>query len=624
MCNGIRKPHGLILSANEVSLVVHVRSTVCIHTIVYLTAAIKHPLLARHTARPGVISERLEWKAGAAATGARVAIANRGLGNAGLVFEAAKVYEGYVWAKGLSASGSTPLVVTLEDYKQNVTLATTTLSVPTASAGWVMLNFTLTPSRATGCVGIDAAAGTAKGIDCGNNISSIGYQCVQCDGQVALGLNKNGTVLLDYAYLQPGAWGRVGDLPVLASAAATLKKMGVRAIRQGGSYASQGNTEYYQWQKWTGPSWARASRTQIWGVSLLSGWGPFEMVDMCNALDIVPIITTTEQSTPQSFADLVEYCWGDASTPMGAQRIYKDQHPAPFNVTIFELGNEQYNSQYVEQVAAMEARASKLGMAGKLTYMFPDNGFLNSTDIAKAKKLSPRIDSSMVVDIHVGGGGAVEASQALFTEHEAEGLMFGAVNAETNAKSHTMQRALSEGTDLNDWFNAPEAGMGGRIKFRTASFCTGDATSFDYFDQGISFFLPNMTWLQPPGHVHSMISSTWQPHALNFTVQSAEPRAPYPYSAAVLSAQLSHDKTTLVLRLVNTLATSRKVALTLKGFDAKLTASMITLRADSLDAANPPGDPLLVSPTTTAFSFISAQPFTIEGFSVNAVVLTRR
>ena len=26
------------------------------------------------------------------------------------------------------------------------------------------------------------------------------------------------------------------------------------------------------------------------------------------------------------------------------------------------------------------------------------------------------------------------------------------------------------------------------------------------FDQGMTFFLPNMTWLQPPAHVHSMIS----------------------------------------------------------------------------------------------------------------------
>jgi hypothetical protein len=35
-------------------------------------------------------------------------------------------------------------------------------------------------------------------------------------------------------------------------------------------------------------------------------------------------------------------------------------------------------------------------------------------------------------------------------------------------------------------------------------------------DQGISFFLANMTWLQPPGHVHTMISDSWAEFTLSF------------------------------------------------------------------------------------------------------------
>ena len=35
----------------------------------------------------------------------------------------------------------------------------------------------------------------------------------------------------------------------------------------------------------------------------------------------------------------VEYAWGDASTAWGAVRMLNDTHPAPFNVSIFELGN---------------------------------------------------------------------------------------------------------------------------------------------------------------------------------------------------------------------------------------------------------------------------------------------
>ena len=43
------------------------------------------------------------------------------------------------------------------------------------------------------------------------------------------------------------------------------------------------------------------------------------------------------------------------------------------------------------------------------------------------------------------------------------------------------------------------------------------------FDQAISFFLPNMTWLQPPGHVHAMITDSWQPVVVNATAALTPP-----------------------------------------------------------------------------------------------------
>lgn len=40
--------------------------------------------------------------------------------------------------------------------------------------------------------------------------------------------------------------------------------------------------------------------------------------------------------------------------PMGKQRI-ADGHPEPYKLRYIELGNEEYNNNYVEQVTAMEA-----------------------------------------------------------------------------------------------------------------------------------------------------------------------------------------------------------------------------------------------------------------------------
>jgi alpha-N-arabinofuranosidase len=66
-------------------------------------------------------------------------------------------------------------------------------------------------------------------------------------------------------------------------------------------------------------------------------------------MKITPIITTYCGITPDEYADFVEYLWGGASTPQGKLRI-ADGHAAPYNVTFIELGNEQYNANFVEQV----------------------------------------------------------------------------------------------------------------------------------------------------------------------------------------------------------------------------------------------------------------------------------
>ena len=119
-------------------------------------------------------------------------------------------------------------------------------------------------------------------------------------------------------------------------------------------------------------------------------------------------MTTYDGLAPSAFADLVEYCYGGANTTWGATRI-SDGHPQPYEIRYFEvsckdfdgacfpwllyvsgtfepghgldadgcwcgqLGNEQYNAQFPQQVAAMEAKAKQLGRGGQLYYMNPNN-----------------------------------------------------------------------------------------------------------------------------------------------------------------------------------------------------------------------------------------------------------
>jgi alpha-L-arabinofuranosidase len=215
------------------------------------------------------------------------------------------------------------------------------------------------------------------------------------------------------------------------------------------------------------------------------------MIALCNKLDVKPIITTTATSSPEELADLVEYCLGNETTPMGRQRA-ADGHPEQYKVQYFELGNEQNNGNFVPQVATMEAKAREIGRGSALFYIFPSNSFLNGTELAAAKALRPRIDSQILVDLHVGAlhpGSAMQQAASLFELHPH--FNFGAINLETNAATHMFACGMSEASDLNHWFNAATSRLHGRF----ASFCLGSSQNVnDQWDQAIAFSLPNMTW----------------------------------------------------------------------------------------------------------------------------------
>ena len=171
----------------------------------------------------GTASEQI--KLGSPAPGASAAgVSNRGLGNAGMVFEAGKLYEGYLFARlpataTRDAAPAVSLTVSLEDYVGKKTLATQTLSISTGdenrgealdSNGFIRYNFTLTPSASTSCV--DIPPGSDPAVSCGNGKprSTIGHTCVKCGGEFKLSLTTAGSVVLvNFVFLQPGEWGRV-------------------------------------------------------------------------------------------------------------------------------------------------------------------------------------------------------------------------------------------------------------------------------------------------------------------------------------------------------------------------------------------------------------------------------
>merc|ERR1711916_346175 len=200
----------------------------------------------------------------------------------------------------------------------------------------------------------------------------------------------------------------------------------------------------------------------------------------------------------------------------------------------------------------------------------------------------------VVNDIHIGAGGAIETA---FAEFEARPqYSWGAVNAETNAGTHDLLRALDEAADLNDWFSCAEPNCQ-RLKFRTASFCNERSGHYDNFDQGITFFLPNMTWIQPPGYVHQIINQTFMGSAVNVQAQ-------LPTEASV-SAQVSADGKEGVLRFTNRASVPITMNIDFVQGKPAATVKQTILRAGlNGETANAPSNPTAVLPDTTQVSIV--------------------
>jgi alpha-N-arabinofuranosidase len=104
----------------------------------------------------------------------------------------------------------------------------------------------------------------------------------------------------------------------------------------GGNFVSS-----YHWRDGVGPIEQRPTLPNYaWGQQENNFFGTDEFIALCRAVGCEPMICINAGSgTPQEAAQWVEYCNGDAQTPMGRLRA-ANGNPKPYNVKHWEIGNE--------------------------------------------------------------------------------------------------------------------------------------------------------------------------------------------------------------------------------------------------------------------------------------------
>ena len=181
-------------------------------------------------------------------------------------------------------------------------------------------------------------------------------------GNFSLQGSEEGTLLLDMVSLFPPTFkGHENGLRI--DLAEKLEAMHPAFIRfPGGCYVegeyteADGKTNRFEWKKTIGPIEERAGHlNKNWGYRVSDGMGFHEFLQLCEDLNAEALFVVNIglghywyenyqniDEYVQEALDALEYANGDVSTTYGAMRA-ANGHPDPFNLTLIEVGNENYN-----------------------------------------------------------------------------------------------------------------------------------------------------------------------------------------------------------------------------------------------------------------------------------------
>lgn len=525
-----------------------------------------HGTFALESSQPfvGQHSQRLAFVDGQGEVG----IENQGLNRWGLHFEQGKKYEGTLWAR---TEAPTELFVSLQNRDGLQTVAESKLAL--LAGEWQPVKFELTPNAT-----IDR-------------------------GRFAISLRKPGSVVLGYAILQPGEWGRFEGLPVRRDVAEGLINQGNRLLRYGGSMI---NHAEYRWKKMVGSPAHRPPHVGHWYPYSTNGWGIPEFLDLCDAAKFVSIPAFNMDETPADMVDFIEYANGPVTSPWGRKRA-DTGHPEPYQLRYIELGNEErvderYYAKFEKLAEAIWKQDPQITIVvGDFVYgeviRDPFNfrgaasGITTLAAHQKILKLAKQHNREVWFDLHVGTDGPRPDSTLAATlsfidalEKIADGAKFKVVVFELNAGNHSQRRALANALAINAF------ARDGRVPVVAAANCLQpDGQNDNDWNQGLLFLNPSQVWLQPPGYVTQMVSSHYQPKLVHCDVTNAGDRLD-------ILTTISEDGQQLVLQAVNPTDRFVTAQVELKGFTSKQPTAKGLELSGPLASANIAAQPVAITP----------------------------
>lgn len=505
-----------------------------------------------------------------------------------------QAYKGSLAMKGHLPAG---VKVALLDGDQ--VLAETTLGPPTA--GWTEYPFDITPSKATD------------------------------SGSVQLTVLGEGTVKLDhFTMMGQDAINHDGFRPDLLRAVQGLRPPIIRW--PGGCFAS-----VYLWKDGIGPqSQRRIYSAYMWEDQDINSLGTDEYMALCQKVGAKPMLVINTGvldsgcGAPAQFQlaskddylpyalEWLEYCNGDASTPMGALRA-KHGHPEPYNVEYWELDNETWSAgveAYIKKVKefapAVRAKAKELGTPIKIIAC-GGNRFDMRWNRALIDACAPLIDYISIHNYESPDNfdsGVTRYEQLLIDLAayiaDSDNPAMEIYNSEWNAQSTDWRTGLYAGGLLNAYERqGAKFTLGGPALFLRHTSAGAWDNAFINFD--------HTGWYPAPNYV--VMKLWWDNYAPKFLPIDGE------QAGCNIVATRSEDGRSVVLKAVNPQNHATTVTVDLVGDFTPTTASMQYLAPGSLRARNSLDEPHAVRAEMGTTELVG-QRLTFELPAYSAAVVT--
>ena len=456
-------------------------------------------------------------------------------------------------------------------------------------------------------------------------------------GRFAITLKRPGSIVVGYAFVQAGEWGRFKGLPLKKELVQAVIDQGVKVMRYNGSMVNKcPDSHLYKWKEMIGPRDEREPYTGWFNPYASHGFGVFEFLDMCQGAGFLAVPGLRIDETAGDMGDFVEYATGDRGSKWGRRRV-ADGHPAPYRFTHLQIGNEEkLDDHYVERFIALGGAIWEKD-AG-ITLVVSQNLSTRASDWAigpdgEVGDLLRR--AARIVKFGADNGGKIwwdchYRGISLYEPDNPNGRIacmrnlrrsiaklvpgydeFKLAPLEENGTDHNMQRALVHARNINAFMR-----MGDLPAVAVANTFQADGQDL-VWTQGRTFFNASKVWFQPPYYVDRMIYRNWTTNLVD--VSFASPR-----NALDATARISDDGTTLIVQVVNIEPDAVKTKISIAGFaTVKPVARVIQIQGD-LEDENTAAEPGRIAPVerdwkhniaggTTAFTF-APYSFTILRF----------